>query len=277
MNLPGSANEPIARSNGADTRPIFYTFSGTPTNGVVTSDGQQPHLRQRATRPGWQYGGSPEYHRCHSDEEYQQRLFLRRHRSAAEILQQRSATPALPTPTPTARSVNDGGSIAQSIWRDRQVSGDPNANVLSYSNFLQQHRVIALGLVPPGVPEPLGHHHLACSTKAHRPAATRYVYSGDMNGDGQTSNDLMYVPRNQSEIILRDITLTAAQGGGTYSAAQQWADLDAFINQDNYLSKRRGEYAERNGAVAPWQHRVDVRTAAGHLHQHRRATATPCS
>src|SRR5204863_6593616 len=42
-----------------------------------------------------------------------------------------------------SRSVNDGGSIAQSIWRDRSVSGDPNADVTSYSNFYQPHRVVA--------------------------------------------------------------------------------------------------------------------------------------
>lgn len=43
----------------------------------------------------------------------------------------------------SSKSVNDGGSIAQSIWRDRQVAGDPNLEWLSYSNFYQPHRVIA--------------------------------------------------------------------------------------------------------------------------------------
>ncbi|HMD82476.1 MAG TPA: TonB-dependent receptor, partial [Anaerolineales bacterium] len=41
-----------------------------------------------------------------------------------------------------SRSVNDGGSIAQSIWRDRQISGDPNANVQSYFTNLAKHRII---------------------------------------------------------------------------------------------------------------------------------------
>ncbi|WP_125917170.1 hypothetical protein [Hymenobacter coccineus] len=85
------------------------------------------------------------------------------------------------------------------------------------------------------------------------------MYSGDMNGDNQTSNDLMYIPRNANEINLRNINLTAAQGGGTYTAAQQFTDLDNFINQDKYLSQHRGEYAERNGAVLPWQHSLDMR------------------
>ena len=159
-----------------------------------------------------------------------------------------------------SRSVNDGGSIAQSSWRDRPVSGDPNANVLSYSNFLLQHRVIASASYRR---EYLGHLGTTLSLFYEGSPAGRfsYTYAGDMNGDGSggSGNDLMYVPRNQSEIALRDITFTAAQGGGAYSAAQQWADLDRYISQDKYLSKRRGDYAERNGAVRPWQHRVDMR------------------
>ena len=41
--------------------------------------------------------------------------------------------------------------------------------------------------------------------------------------------------------------------------AQAWAELNAFIENDEYLSKHRGEYAARNGARTPWQHRIDVR------------------
>src|SRR5205085_2223236 len=40
-------------------------------------------------------------------------------------------------------SLNDGGSIAASMWRDRFVAGDPNAPVVGLSNFYQPHRVIA--------------------------------------------------------------------------------------------------------------------------------------
>jgi hypothetical protein len=86
-----------------------------------------------------------------------------------------------------------------------------------------------------------------------------YVYNGDMNGDAQTGNDLMYVPRNRQDIVLRDITFSAAQGGGVYTADQQYAALDAYINQDKYLQNRRGEYAERNGAEFPWLHQVDLK------------------
>jgi hypothetical protein len=78
-----------------------------------------------------------------------------------------------------------------------------------------------------------------------------------MNGDNAGgNNDLIYVPRNQSEIILRDITNSDAT---VYTAAQQWTDLDAYISQDDYLSSRRGQYAERNGAQRPWFGQLDFR------------------
>ncbi len=158
-----------------------------------------------------------------------------------------------------SRSVNDGGTIAQSSWAGRPVSGDPNADVLGYSQFVVPSRVIGS----------LAYrfeylHHLATSISLFYEGASTgrfsYVYSGDMNGDNVQGNDLMYIPRSQDEIILTNRTLlsgTASQY--VYTAAQQWTDLNNFIDQDKYLSQHRGEYAARNGALQPWQHRIDFR------------------
>ncbi len=153
-----------------------------------------------------------------------------------------------------SRSVNDGGTIAQSSWAGRQVSGDPNADVLSYSQFVVPSRVIASLAYRF---EYLQHLATSVSVFYEGAAAGRfsYVYSGDMNGDNVNGNDLMYVPKSQDEIVLTDRTIA----GTTYTAAQQWTDLNNYINQDDYLSKRRGQYAERNGALLPWQHRIDFR------------------
>jgi hypothetical protein len=78
-----------------------------------------------------------------------------------------------------------------------------------------------------------------------------------MNGDGQI-NDLIYIPRDQSEMSFQDYDPDGGGGpAGVYTAADQAADWEAYIQQDDYLSEHRGEYAERNGAVLPWVTRAD--------------------
>ncbi|WP_432713776.1 TonB-dependent receptor [Pedobacter sp.] len=81
-----------------------------------------------------------------------------------------------------------------------------------------------------------------------------YYYSSDFNRDGQT-NDLIYVPKDKSEIDFVPLTV----GTKTYTAAEQSDIFDNYINGDKYLSKHRGEYAERNGATTPWRNQVDFK------------------
>ncbi|MHA8065681.1 TonB-dependent receptor [Aquirufa sp. ROCK2-A2] len=149
-----------------------------------------------------------------------------------------------------SRSVNDGGSIAQSQWRDRFVAGDPNENVMSYSSYMQSHRFNAYGSYRLNYLNEKASTTFGFTYSVAPAGRYSYIYSGDMNGDGQP-NDLIYIPRGQSEIQLKDL--------GTYTAAQQWTDLDKFISNDPYLNSRRGQYAERNGAELPWQASFDFK------------------
>ncbi|OJW18042.1 MULTISPECIES: TonB-dependent receptor [unclassified Mucilaginibacter] len=150
-----------------------------------------------------------------------------------------------------SRTVNDGGSIAQSTWRDRSVSGDPNANVTSYSNFYQPNRIIASASYRK---QYLNHltTSIGLTYEAANNGVASYVYSGDVNGDGQTSNDLIYVPKDANDIVL-----VKDNASDPRTVSQTYAQLDAYINQDPYLSKRRGKYAERNGLVLPYFHLVN--------------------
>ena len=84
-----------------------------------------------------------------------------------------------------------------------------------------------------------------------------YVYIGDINRDGSPNNDLIYIPTSQSDANLADIK--DPNGNITVSAAQQWADLSAYIQNDKYLRNRMGSYAERNGARTPWNQELDIK------------------
>ena len=77
-----------------------------------------------------------------------------------------------------------------------------------------------------------------------------YIYDSDVNND-QATNDLIYIPRNASEIKLVD--------NNSYSAAEQWEALDKFITNDDYLNSRRGSYAQRNGKRLPFEHQFDLK------------------
>jgi hypothetical protein len=81
-----------------------------------------------------------------------------------------------------------------------------------------------------------------------------YIYNdgGSLNNEDSRERNLIYVPANQSEIVLVD---DADYG----TAAEQWAALDAFINNDPYLKDRRGQYAERNMNRTPTQSILDLR------------------
>lgn len=151
-----------------------------------------------------------------------------------------------------SKSVNDGGSIAQSIWRDRAVSGDPNANVASYSQFYQPHRVVAAAFYRKEYAKFFAT-SVGFTFEAANGGTASYVYSGDVNNDGLTTNDLIYIPRSADEIVLEGVNAS-----DTRSSAVLWGQLDTYIKQDPYLSRHRGEYAERYGLLLPFYKRLDL-------------------
>jgi hypothetical protein len=82
---------------------------------------------------------------------------------------------------------------------------------------------------------------------------TSYIFSADANGDNVT-NDLIYIPKDTSEMNFRPLTVS----GKTYTAADEAAAFETLINNDSYLSSHRGQYAERNGVFLPVVNRIDL-------------------
>jgi hypothetical protein len=79
-----------------------------------------------------------------------------------------------------------------------------------------------------------------------------FTYSGDINNDGGTNNDLMFIPTDAQIDQMKFSGTTAQQ-------ATQRAGLKSFIAQDDYLSSRRGQYAEKFASLNPWYSKWDLR------------------
>ena len=127
------------------------------------------------------------------------------------------------------------------------VVGNANNDVLAYSKYGDTHRIIGVASKKFnffGEKSPTTFTTFFEYAKGGR---FNYTYGGDINNDGSSVNDLLYVP-TASE-------LNSMQFTGTGQAAA----FESYIQQDEYLNGRRGQYVERYGALAPWRGRWDLK------------------
>ncbi|MBO9620071.1 MAG: TonB-dependent receptor [Niabella sp.] len=131
----------------------------------------------------------------------------------------------------------------------------PNAPQLAYSNFDLRHRIVAvLGGSYNWNPTNTTSLTFFYSAQSGSPYSVVYNSGGNPFGNAANAN-LPYIPKDQNDIRLADYVVN----GQTYTAAQQWADLDKLISGDKYLNSRRGQYAERNGLRTPWNQELDMK------------------
>ena len=159
-----------------------------------------------------------------------------------------------------AKNTVDPGSIAFGSWNNNPHAGDPNNPGLGFSANSPGHRVFA-ALVLKRDFFHFGTTGLSLFWEGRTAGNASYVYGGDMNGDGGTSNDLLYIPADASEMSFEQYTQTVGSGASarsfTYTAQQQAAAWEAFIQQDRYLRENRGGYAQRGAVFLPMLHRMD--------------------
>ena len=223
-----NANLPAAQSafTGADPRPRWVTSSGTasrlPANQNVVD---AVVLKNQNVGRSWNIAQS-------LSRSYRSGIFFKSAYSYGR-----------------ARNTVDPGSIALGSWQANQIPGDPNLPPLAYSSASPGHRVFVTGAY---TKEYFGFGQTTVSVfwDAHTISNTSYVFSGDANGDTGPANDLLYIPRNQGEMNF--------QAFSTFTAAQQAAAWDAYISQDPYLSKHRGQYAQRGAVFLPLVKRMDL-------------------
>lgn len=166
---------------------------------------------------------------------------------------------------------DQGGDQLFNLWSLPQTSSNPNVPTLSYSSNLNPDRVIASVSYKKEFLKNLAT-SVSLFYEGSQQGRFSYTYSGDFNRDGVSGNDLVYIPRDASEITFVPVPATQVhtynaageittlrQYPKAYTAQEQSDAFFAYVEQDDYLRTHKGEYAQRNGATSPWRNQVDLR------------------
>jgi hypothetical protein len=223
-----NANLPAAQTSfvGADDRPRWTSnrINNTPGNQVTNAI----VLKNQSVGRSWHLAGSLE-------RPFSNGLFLKAAYSYGE-----------------SENTVDPGSIASGSWQNNVHSGDPNNPGLGLSANSPGHRLFVTGSYRREWFS-FGATTIGLFWSTRDIGNASYQFANDMNGDGGF-NDLIYVPRDASEMNFQEFT----SGSRTFTVAEQQAAWDAYINQDEYLSSRRGQYAERGAVWLPRVTRADM-------------------
>lgn len=152
-------------------------------------------------------------------------------------------------------TANDGLSSQAHSNLTTNPSVDVNAPELSYSLYDIPHKVTAIlaynsphyagGLL--GTKVSLAY----TGTSGQRYSYVYYDSSASLafNGDGYTGNSLMYIPTAEELSTMK------------WSTAADAVAFEKFIRSDSYLSSHRGQWAERNGGISPFESHIDLQIA----------------
>ncbi len=135
-------------------------------------------------------------------------------------------------------------SRAVSNWQYR-VGLDPNRSELGRSSFEIPHKIMA------NVSYTFDYSKNFATTigvyyEGRSGLPFSMVYVEDANGDNIYANDLVYIPTGEDDPKFNLTT-------------KNWAELNALINDFDYLKNNRGKIMERNSLREPWRNSVDLR------------------
>lgn len=164
----------------------------------------------------------------------------------------------------SSKSLNDGlSSQNSSQWRYvPNVNGRNNID-LSYSSFDLGSRIV--GFISYRK-EYINHLGTSINIVYIGQSGSRYSYvyldGYKMTNQDRSDQDLIYIPKDATEIKLVDYTYKNKNGDNvTVTAAEQWEALQKFIESDKNLSANKGNYAPRNGSRTPFENNFDVKIA----------------
>lgn len=145
------------------------------------------------------------------------------------------------------------GSALNSAWSNDVNVNSPNEQVLRPSAYVIPDKLTAMATYRLGYSKnKFMSTEIGLFYTGYTAGTYSYVYTTDMNGDG-INNDLIYIPATKDELKFVD--------NGTFTAEAQQQAFWNFVNQDKYLSKHKGEYADANAARMPWLNRFDLHLA----------------
>ena len=150
-----------------------------------------------------------------------------------------------------ANSAFDGtSSTASSNWRFHHTTGDIYSPELSRSAFETKHRLNINGTV--NFATGMLTHAIGLYYNAQSGRPYSLLFGTDVNGDGQSSNDLLYIPASGSNIILQN-------------AAGQAVDYSLLANYLEYagLDPNAGRAMHRYEASEPWTRQLDLHYELG--------------
>ncbi len=104
-----------------------------------------------------------------------------------------------------AKNTIDPGSIANGSYFGNAMAGDPNNPGVGYSASSPGHRFFISANYRKEYFK-FGATGVSVFWEARTIGNTSYIYSGDLNGDSATGNDLIYIPRNTGEMNFTAIT-----------------------------------------------------------------------
>ena len=149
-----------------------------------------------------------------------------------------------------AKSVNDGISAQSSSNWGRNYAVDSNNPALSNSVYEFPHKVVASLSYSRRYGKFGTNFMLLYNGHSGEHYSLTYAKGKvDVNGDSYKGNSLIYIPTDEemATMLWADDTSAAA--------------FNSYIEEDSYLSRNRGKFAERNSHSLPFVNRLDLHFA----------------
>ena len=154
----------------------------------------------------------------------------------------------------SAKSVSDGNGDQISEFANTYGIHGSSEAVLGYANYVAPHRAIASAAY-------------TINEGSHTATKLSLFYEGYNIGfiSDYSYSRVSYLMTNvsggtgASQLIY--IPTASELKNMPFESEANKSAFESFIASDKYLSKHRGEYSERNGAVAPWLNRLNARVA----------------